>query len=463
MTRRGDMAGKVRPGLAFLVLSALLCLAEPSAVLARPAGPRCDMCSRRIEGRYFTVNGHDICARCYGRYPKCPGCGMPVKSSPYRSGGERVCADCAARAGVCAHCGDVLLGRYYRAREGDGARFCQRCVDTKTKCTACGLPYRDMARFNGQWICRSCQERAPKCSACGAPIAGKYYRIPYQSGQFCQACHRDRPHCDFCGRPVVEDGRSLADGRLSCGVCARDSVRDIEEVLDILAEVARFLEVHHGMVVREDYDVVLVDNNEIAAAAGRTEEGRVHEMGLFSNRLTPWSPRPAILVMSDLPRRACMEVVAHEYAHMWQFANNPGLRDKDVVEGFAQWVAAQFLESRREFSALAKLRARSDKWYGTGYRAVRELEIEQGADAVMRYVLSYQNDSKVSDWPQKLYASPRRSEAAVPRALKDILTPRQMAQSPDFLLRAVAVSPLRIRLRRSADTRPALSGRASGD
>ncbi len=314
---------------------------------------------------------------------------MPVVSGNHRYQKKKVCSECAERAGICKGCGDVLLGRrYYHPDQPQTELYCETCYNSKPRCSLCDLPRKGMGRSDGKYICDLCTSKADRCSSCQQPILGEFYTIDFLSGHFCRKCYEERPHCDACGKPVASSGRTLSDGRAICASCDASAIRTHSEALRLAREAIAVLSQELEMHVQQPFDLALVDRRQMASATGRKSAGgtqsgaknEMKEMGFFNSRLLPESPRPTILVMSDLPEAAFLETFAHEYAHLWQFERNPGLDDAYLREGFAQWVAAKLLEKKEFETALAKLRKRTDGTYGKGYHRIVKYEESEGGE-----------------------------------------------------------------------------------
>ncbi len=355
---------------------------------------RCSICKEWIDGQYHQLGSRVACEACYQKYPHCAGCKMPVVSGNYRYQKKRVCPECAERAGVCKGCGDVLLGRrYFHPDLPRTEQYCETCYNSKPRCSLCDLPRRGMTRHDGKYVCDLCALRADRCASCGQPIAGEFYTIDSLPGRFCRKCYEERPHCDTCGKPVASSGRTLSDGRTICARCDAAAIRSSSEAQRLAREVIEILSRELGIHVAHSFDLALVDRRQMAAATGRKKGNEVRsgsrtemkEMGFFNTRLLPESPRPTILIMSDLPPAAFLETFAHEYAHLWQFERNPELDDAYLCEGFAQWVAAKLLENKGLDAALAKLRKRTDGTYGKGYH--RMVQYEESVDGDVAKVL----------------------------------------------------------------------------
>ncbi len=328
-------------------------------------------------------------------------------------------------------------------------------------CSVCNLPARNLTKYTEGYICTSCESKARKCSACGDPILTRWYSFPGGDEYYCQTCYEQTPHCDLCSRPVGLTGRRLADNRLTCADCRRSSVDSIDHAIDLLAITVRFLESKLGLYVDEPFDLVLVDNREIARLCGRRQADGIQELGIFNSRLIPESPRPTILILSDLPVTAFLETVAHEYAHLWQYTVNPHLSDERLREGFAQWVAAKWLAHCQLERPLRRLADRTDDPYGTGYQMVAQWETRHGARYLFEQVISSgrQNPKEAIrnalDQPREDRTVARTGPRAVP--LHRLLPAAVLEGENAFLKKAEPIDPLRLSFRPTGHSASQLS------
>lgn len=109
---------------------------------------------------------------------------------------------------------------------------------------------------------------------------------------------------------------------------------------------------------------------EIKNPAELKVEKMENASGLYSGNL--------VKVIPDIPEAFVYDVIAHEYAHNWEFENNnmcASLKgDKLVIEGFAQWVAFKILD----FYGLADWMENIDldeyNEYGDGFDLMKWIE-----------------------------------------------------------------------------------------
>lgn len=435
------------------ILFLLLGLGAPPLMAMAETAFVCDVCNKTItEGKYHKAGSRIACDACYKKYPHCPGCDMPVKDSPFVYKEKPVCSACGHRLGQCGNCGDVLIGSYFVAKnDPDVKGFCETCTENRPTCALCGLPHAVLYEYDKQYVCTFCLKTADKCTACQAPILGKYYEVEYQTGRFCRLCFENRPHCDFCARPIASGGKRLADNRLSCASCSATAVRTMEKAVDLTAQMVQFMEAKMRMTVQMPYDFLIVDTPQMALLSGtkvsspKTDPYGLkaqQELGLFSSYIKAEAPRCAISILSELPQSAFMETVAHEYAHLWQFEQNPDLENNQIREGFAQWAAAKWLLHNRMETAHSRLEARDDLIYGAGYRKIQlyEFRHRKTPGAVLNYIKIYNSktsDHKISSLRKNLDRKP----------LASLLRSSSMSGSYAFLRKAVLMEPAKLRTR----------------
>lgn len=92
-----------------------------------------------------------------------------------------------------------------------------------------------------------------------------------------------------------------------------------------------------------------------------------------------------IRISARLTRREAGAVIAHEFGHAWHDAHNPlsAKARQSQVEGFAEWVAYQALRRFGDQVGAEAITTNVDPIYGGGFRFYRQLEKEQGPEAVL--------------------------------------------------------------------------------
>ncbi len=181
-----------------------------------------------------------------------------------------------------------------------------------------------------------------RCAACGEMLSGAYYALIDRPERYCARCIATRPRCAACGAPIGDQYWQLHDGRLHCPACHQVAIYDPDVARAVFDETVAAVAAHLGMTLNVGVAFRLVDAPTLAAlrAEGRSaspEDERT--LGLYQRR----GHVRVIYMLYGLPRLAFRTTVAHEYAHAWQAERCPLLRDEELREGHAEWVAYHHL------------------------------------------------------------------------------------------------------------------------
>ncbi len=266
-------------------------------------------------------------------------------------------------------------------------------------CSACGHPLggRPVYRLSlggpdagAQYYCAACAGERLRCAVCARPLdagSGQLYSLAGVAGRlYCPDCWA-RPHCHTCGRPVGAQFYRRDDGRVICAVCQATAVADPDQAAVLYRQVQetarRVLGLELGvgaalhLAAREQLAEIRHTYPGLAATSGAPDADADY-VGLF---LYQWHLR-AIYIEAGLPRIFFCEVLAHEYAHVWQAEHAPLLQDPELREGFAEWVAYKVVESWGCRLRLERFRARPDM-YGDGLRRILAWEADVGISGVL--------------------------------------------------------------------------------
>lgn len=265
-------------------------------------------------------------------------------------------------------------------------------------CSRCGesLAGRAVARLSlgdegaaAQYLCPVCAGETLRCATCGQPLdeaARHLFALAGEPGRlYCPACWA-RPHCHACGRPVGDLSYSRPDGRVLCARCHATAVYDLGLALqwyDRVQDTARRvldLDLRVGAQLHLASRAQLTELRTLGPGARMLppDEGHADYVGLF---VYQWRVR-SIYIEYGLPRIFFCEVLAHEYAHVWQAENAPLLPGLELREGFAEWVAYKVMESWGCRLRLERFRQRHDA-YGAGLRRMLAWEAAGGAAGVV--------------------------------------------------------------------------------
>ncbi|MCA9423552.1 MAG: hypothetical protein KC994_00690 [Candidatus Omnitrophica bacterium] len=157
-----------------------------------------------------------------------------------------------------------------------------------------------------------------------------------------------------------------------------ETVLSETETLRIVRIVSRWMDECLGLSVRNRIDIRLLP---IMEPSGVSKETSSPTLGAFEKSSTGG----ALTIRRGLSRRRMIQVVAHEWTHVWQAENCPSDQDLLIHEGFAQWVTENLLETLGLMEDLNALRTRED-FYGEAYRWAAECEKANGREGLIEYV-----------------------------------------------------------------------------
>ena len=337
----------------------------------------CHICQKTITGKFYIyqVNSGDraVCSDCKENLGSCIKCGLPVLGSR-KAQSNILCSSCRLNAEKCHVCGEVVIGTYY-TNEANRI-FCSKCFESAARCDFC-----DTILLPGEWsysdnrkICHTCLKTAPLCMGCNQLFKGQYSVYSGFEGVYCDNCQTNTPACLSCLRPCGPRPVRLSNGQVICRDCSKTAILDRNSYRSIIVEVSKCMEQTLLMTIVSDIQFSLVDQFDSSNYA----DG-YRELGQFIRTGNDFS----IEVLKGLSRPICLETVAHELAHAWQYENHPLLKDKELVEGFAQWVADNVLEHKGYSDLIVRLHQRDDV-YGRGYRRLKEWERLYGVSGVFQ-------------------------------------------------------------------------------
>lgn len=223
--------------------------------------------------------------------------------------------------------------------------------------------------------------RNTHCATCGRLLNHVYYFLADRPDCYCERCMTTRPKCSTCAAPVGDDGVQLHDGRTQCAACHRSAVYDPVMASTIYADVVQALRQHPGLQVTIGAAFRLIDAPAMRDLAQQAGMGDQHTLGMYvrQGRLR------AVYALYGLPRLLFREVIAHEFAHVWQGEHCPLLHDFDWREGFAEWVAYRYLRHVGANKAAERLK-NADHPYKVGLHMCLAIEEQSGVDAVLQAI-----------------------------------------------------------------------------
>jgi hypothetical protein len=181
-----------------------------------------------------------------------------------------------------------------------------------------------------------------RCASCDGSLSNGYYTLIDRPERYCQRCIETRPRCATCGVPLGTQHWRLHDGRLQCAVCHATAIYDPSVARAIFDETVSGVVAQLGLTLNVGVAFRMVDAPTLEAIrsdGGDRPPAGLSTLGLYQRR----GHIRAIYMLYGLPRLTFRTTVAHEYAHAWQGERCPLLRNHELREGHAEWVAYQHL------------------------------------------------------------------------------------------------------------------------
>lgn len=226
---------------------------------------------------------------------------------------------------------------------------------------------------------------ANRCAICGNLLTNGYYTLLDRDERYCPTCIATRPRCDSCGVPLNAHYWQLHDGRRQCANCHTTAVYDPTVAHALYDETVAGLITQLGLVLNVGVEFRLVDAPALHTLRARDSDHHFAEnervLGLYQRQ----GRLRVIYMLYGLPRLLFRTTVAHEYAHAWQGEHCPLLKDDDLREGFAEWVAYRHLiwlgctkAARRMLDAPHP--------YRPAFESILELERQLGTHGVIEHM-----------------------------------------------------------------------------
>ncbi len=273
-------------------------------------------------------------------------------------------------------------------------------------CSQCGQTVKPGTRYivsQGKTFCsRKCFiQTLPECTICGKrSFTGGIYAMDH-SFFACTDCMK-LPRCFSCQIPAR--GTRLSDGRVICPVCARTAVSNPSRARSLFNEVRDVMRVSLGIGTRHPIHFSMVDPSVLHRLSGNHSDG-MPEQGLFKydaevekvttrdylgrkvgEEVYKTGQKVQIFVLNHLPQARMEYVIAHELAHDWMTAHYPGIRDLQIREGFAEYIAWRYNQYKKRRQLNLSIENNPDPVYGDGFRKIRRLAEKRGFNGLRQYL-----------------------------------------------------------------------------
>lgn len=223
-----------------------------------------------------------------------------------------------------------------------------------------------------------------RCATCGGSLSSGYYTLNNLPDRYCPQCIATRPRCTTCGAPLGDQHWRLHDGRQQCATCHATAIYEPAVARAIFDETVSGLVAQLGLTLNVGVAFRMVDApalDGIRFEGGDRPPVDTITLGLYQRR----GHIRAIYMLYGLPRLAFRTTVAHEYAHAWQGERCPLLRNYELREGHAEWVAYQHLRWLGCGKAAERMLSTPHP-YRAALERVLELERQLGVAGVNRYL-----------------------------------------------------------------------------
>lgn len=317
----------------------------------------------------------------------------------------------ASAGGIyCDQCGiKIKTGNPY-VTSGNKIFCDMECYEKSLpKCSVCGEPVKAGFVQDGKHYCseKCLSETWESCVLCGKKISRGVHFGSSDGVFYCPDCAK-KPVCTGCGLP--KDCVLLEDGRNMCKKCLASAVTSYRESMEIIRSVRKSMKDEFGLFTQNDIKYKLVDLKELKKHSGHSEM----ELGLFIHEQwkntetvtkkklgitigeetsVTMSDSFTILILTSLPKDKFIDVAAHELAHDWMDQNFPNIKDRVLIEGWAEYASSLVNSFFGNEYLNEQKKNNEDPVYGKGYRILAEIAGETDTENVIEF-LKEKNDEK---------------------------------------------------------------------
>jgi len=145
----------------------------------------CSVCSKPVMGKFFTIEGKEVCGECAKREVKddrCPACGKEVQGDCLIGNGQSFHPDCIkASLKKCSECDILISGNYYTL--AGGKVVCEKDYEKIVgTCSRCGLLGEGkIFQVSGGLYHEACLS----CIICCVSLVGKQFGLGKDNSIYC--------------------------------------------------------------------------------------------------------------------------------------------------------------------------------------------------------------------------------------------------------------------------------------
>lgn len=322
----------------------------------------CEVCKNKVKpgSSFFRVKSKIYCSKKCLRttLPKCSVC-QKNSEKIYRKEGKVYCKICIVTAAPkCSVCKVSTFGKSFLKK--DNIVYCtEKCyLTTITECLICKKKEVGMSKIDDNHYCSKCI-KLPQCNSCSM---------------------------------ISNENRQL-DGRHICTSCLTDGINNQSVANKIYNEVKELLKTKFDIQTTEGLPMKLVDMDEmkiIKKDNNSQERGLYHVSRIVKHKTfkkgdeiikteeVKMKAKRNIYILTYLPKKNFIKVVAHELMHDWVAVNYPKLKEEMICEGLSEYLSS--LVNIHYGNAKLNIRMQNNKnpIYGAGYRLIKSKDTGAG-------------------------------------------------------------------------------------
>jgi LIM domain len=294
-------------------------------------------------------------------------------------------------APVCAACGETIDGPHFQTKGLFYHAECFRCAYCDREIQGAYNEYQGKVYHADCFV----NHVALRCALCDAMIKGEYVQ-DFWGNSYCKDHEKDAPVCDSCGRFISEritgGGVRYDDGRYICNICRPKSVTDVDEILELVRDVAEQMHTFGMDVDYKGIKIHLIGREKMQKLSGHHSDGLRgftdyrEDFRLFNH---VHNRKMDMYLLYGMPRMEIISTIAHELAHVWQFNHGRFRNERSWSEGSCNYAAylvlANYPGRESSFFRIGLTRD-DDDVYGEGFRRVKTLAENDGTGSWLRYL-----------------------------------------------------------------------------
>ncbi len=236
----------------------------------------------------------------------------------------------------CSYCLSIIDDNFVNYNE---KIYHHSCFDEniRPKCEKCKMNIdSDYKKYNNKLFHPMCYKniKFPRCDMCNKQIRDDYFQDLW-GNKFHQE-HLEQGHkCYYCDRIISEKitngGYQIEDGRTICSLCESNKILLIEEIEQSREVVLRELNKAGFQNLPTNVKIVMVDQEKLSLYSGKFLPGTI-SLPNIKGYTKSLDGEYVIYILNNTPLIEFEAILAHEYLHVWQLANNVKINN-ELSEG----------------------------------------------------------------------------------------------------------------------------------